>query len=46
MNEYKYIIIGGGMTGSAAVQGIRKMMMRGQLQCSLRSNLVPIIDPR
>lgn len=31
MKEYKYIIIGGGMTGSSAIMGIRKIDSDGTI---------------
>ena len=45
MNEYKYIIIGGGMTGSAAVQGIRKNDDEGSIAMFSKEQFGPYNRP-
>lgn len=45
MREYKYIIIGGGMTGSAAVMGIRKNDPEGAIAMFSREQYHPYNRP-
>jgi len=45
MKEYKYIIIGGGMTGSAAVQGIRKNDKDGSIAMFSKEQFGPYNRP-
>ena len=45
MKEYKYIIIGGGMTGSAAVMGIRKNDLDGSIGMFTREQYQPYNRP-
>lgn len=45
MKKYKYIIVGGGMTGSAAVMGIRKNDPEGSIAMFSKENFGPYNRP-
>lgn len=45
MNRYKYVIIGGGMTGDAAAQGIRELDPTGSLLLVSNENHAPYNRP-
>jgi 3-phenylpropionate/trans-cinnamate dioxygenase ferredoxin reductase component len=45
MNNYKYIIIGGGMTGDAAVKGIREIDSNGTIAMISREDVAPYARP-
>src|SRR5688572_8464261 len=45
MNHYKYIIIGGGMTGDAAVKGIREIDTDGSIAMISMEDVAPYARP-
>lgn len=45
MEEYKYIIIGGGMTGDAAAKGIREIDADGSIAMISREDVAPYARP-